>query len=93
MALVPHHQAGPRQFAWTIPTALQLIRERRALNDQFVARHGNRSHEAVWNVVANNLFAATGFQATGDQYKSKWNTLRRGIIFFNIIIVNIFRLF
>ena len=94
-ALVPFHPLPPPPFAWTLPAALQLIRERRILNNLFQPRHGHRSHGPAWNQVAINLFATSGFNATADQCRSKWNSLKRGIIiiFFNIIIIKIFSLF
>lgn len=79
MALVPFHRPGRPLFSWTIPSAVQLIRERRNLNNTFRA---NQNHDAAWQTVANNLFAATGFVVTGAQCRNKFNALKRGIIFF-----------
>jgi Myb/SANT-like DNA-binding domain len=89
--LVPVNQLPLPQFAWTLPAAIQLIRERRNLNNQF--QSNTRNHDAAWTQVANNLFAAIRFRATAHQCRSKWNSLKRGIDFFNIITIKIFLLF
>src|SRR5438270_463775 len=73
--LVPFHQPAPQTFTWSLTAALQLIRERRALNNTFIT---NRNHTAAWNQVATNVFAATGFVCTSDQCRNKWNALKRG---------------
>ena len=86
MSLVPFHPLSPPPFAWTLPAAIQMIRERRNLNSSFQSRHGNRNHETAWVLVANNLFAATSFRATAAQCRSKWTALKRGIIFFNMVL-------
>ena len=73
--LVPFHRPVLQTFTWLLTTALQLIRERRALNITFIT---NRNHTAAWNQVATNVFAATGFVCTSDQCRNKWNALKRG---------------
>lgn len=73
--LVPYHQPAPQTFSWSLNAALQLIRERRNLNNTF---RTSRNHTAAWNQVANNIFAAVGFVCTSDQCRSKWNALKRG---------------
>ena len=73
--LVPFHRPAPQTFTWSLTAALQLIRERRALNNTFIT---NRNHTATWNQVTTNIFAATGFICTSDQCRSKWNALKRG---------------
>jgi hypothetical protein len=75
MSLVPYHQPAPRTFSWSLTAAIQLIRERRALNNTF---RSNRNHTAAWTQVANNIFAAVGFVCTHDQCRSKWRALKRG---------------
>ena len=65
--LVPIRLICPPPFAWTLPVAIQLIRERRMLNNHFVQQHGNRNHENAWHAVANNLFIATGFVINGTR--------------------------
>jgi len=72
--LVPFHRPAPQTFTWSLTAALQLIRERSALNTTFIT---NRNYTAVWNQVATNVFAATGFVCTSDQCCSKWNVLKR----------------
>ena len=89
-ALVPIRPVCPPLFAWTLPAAIQLIRERRMLNNYFVQQHGNRNHENAWHAVANNLFIATGFVATAAQCRNKWNALKRGIILFLILFLKNF---
>jgi hypothetical protein len=84
--MVRHHQPAPQQFAWTLPATIQLIRERRNMNDQFIQRHGNRNHEAAWRTIANNLFASTGFVATVAQCRNKWTALKRGIFFLILLL-------
>ncbi len=76
-ALVPFHQLPPPPFQWTINAAIQLIEERRDLQWQF-DRLANRNHNNAWTLVANRLFAATGFAATANQCRMKWNALKRG---------------
>lgn len=73
--LVPFHQPPPPIFSWSLNAALQLVRERRNLNDTF---RTSRNHTTVWGQVANNIFAAVGFNCTGDQCRNKWNALKRG---------------
>ena len=73
--LVPFYRPAPQAFTWSLTAALQLIRERTALNTTFIT---NRNHIAAWNQIANNVFAATGFVCTSDQCRSKWNALKRG---------------
>ena len=75
--VVPFHQPPPPPFQWTVNAATQLIRERRNLQWQF-DRLANRDHNNAWNLVANRLFAATGFAATANQCYRKWNALKRG---------------
>jgi hypothetical protein len=89
-ALVPIRPILPPPIAWTLPAAIQLIRERRVLNNHFVQQHGNRNHENAWHAVANNLFIATGFVATAAQCRNKWNALKRGIILFLILFLKNF---
>ena len=76
-ALVPYHQPAPPVFQWSIIAALQLIRERRNLHGQF-DRLANRHHNGAWTVIANRVFAATGFTATPQQCRTKWYALKRG---------------
>ena len=76
-ALVPYHQPAPPVFQWSIIAALQLIRERRNLHEQF-DRLANRDHNRAWTVIANRVFAATGFAATPQQCRTKWHALKRG---------------
>jgi hypothetical protein len=77
-ALIPFHPLPPAPFMWTLPAALQLIQERRNLNSLFAPGHANRNHAAAWTQVSNNLFAATGFNATPNQCRNKWTALKRG---------------
>ena len=51
-------------FAWTFPTTIQLIRERRMLNNHFVQYYANHNHKNVWHAIANNLFIVIGFVTT-----------------------------
>src|SRR5271154_3107364 len=74
MALVPYHPLAPQTFAWSLPAALQLIRERRNVHNTFCT---SRNHTAAWNQVANNIFMAIGFVCTGDQCRNKWTALKR----------------
>ena len=76
-ALVPYHAPPPARFSWSLTAALQLIRERRATHQQFDAAR-NRSHHALWNAIATNVFAAVGFVVTGAQCRTKWEALKRG---------------
>src|SRR5215469_5676265 len=76
-ALVPFHQLPPPSFQWTVNAAIQLIIERRNLHWQF-ERLANRDHQNVWTLISNRLFAATGFVATANQCRNKWNALKRG---------------
>jgi len=76
-ALVPFHQLPPPPFQWTINAAHQLIQERRDLHWQF-ERLANRNHNNIWTLISNRLFAATGFNATANQCKNKWKSLKRG---------------
>jgi hypothetical protein len=77
LALVPFNQPPPPPFQWTLNAATQLIIERRNLNWQF-ERLANRDHNNVWVLISNRLFAATGFNATANQCRTKWNALKRG---------------
>ena len=76
-ALIPFHQLPPPPFQWTINAATQLILERRNLHWQFRGL-ANRDHNNIWTLVSNRLFAATGFVATANQCRIKWNALKRG---------------
>ncbi|PKC57620.1 hypothetical protein RhiirA1_401274 [Rhizophagus irregularis] len=76
-ALVPFVPPPPPPFQWTINAARQLIAERRNLHQQF-ERIANRHHVNAWTIIANRVFAATGFAATSRQCSTKWNTLKRG---------------
>ena len=69
--LVPIRPLHLLLFVWTLPAAIQLIRERRMLNNHFVQYHGNRNHENVWHAITNNLFVATGFVAIAVQCCNK----------------------
>jgi hypothetical protein len=75
LPVVPFNPPPPPQFQWTMNAAIQLIRERRQLNDQFAR---SRRHGALWNNIANNVFAITGLVVIPDQCKNKWRTLKRG---------------
>ena len=88
--LIPIRPFRPPLFAWILPAAIQLIRERRMLNNHFIQHHSNRNHKNAWHAVANNLFVATGFMATVAQYHNKWNALKRGIILFLILFLKNF---
>ena len=74
---VPFSPPPPRPFQWTMNSALQLIRERRAANAQFTQLR-NSAHHAVWSMIANNIFANTGLVVTPNQCQTKWNSLKRG---------------
>ena len=76
-ALVPFHQPPPAVFQWSINAALQLIRERRNLHGQF-DRLANRHHNRAWTLIANRVFAVTGFTAMPQQCRTKWRALKRG---------------
>jgi hypothetical protein len=76
-AIVPYNPPAPAPFQWTINAAKQLIAERRNLHQQF-ERIANRHHANAWTLVANRVFAATGFVATPKQCHTKWNALKRG---------------
>ena len=64
-------------FQWTNNAAIQLIRERRILHDQFERIPNNRMIN-LWTLIANRIQAATGFVATPQQCRVKWNALKRG---------------
>ncbi|GBC12421.1 hypothetical protein GLOIN_2v1815051 [Rhizophagus irregularis DAOM 181602=DAOM 197198] len=76
-ALVPFVPPPPPVFQWTINAARQLIAERRNLHQQF-ERIANRYYVNAWTIIANRVFAATGFAATPRQCYTKWNALKRG---------------
>ena len=57
--IVPYFAPPPRPFQWTINSSIQLIRERRNANSQFVQLR-NSGHHAVWSSIANNIFNTTG---------------------------------
>src|SRR5579862_5113839 len=67
---ISYHLRPP--FQWTVNVAIQLIIERRNLHWQF-ERLANRDHQNVWTLISNRLFAATGFAATANQCRNKWN--------------------
>jgi len=75
--IVPYSAPPPRPFQWTINSSIQLIRERRNANSQFVQLR-NSGHHAVWNSIANNIFNTTGLVITPNQCRTKWNSLKRG---------------
>jgi len=75
--IVPYSAPPPRPFQWTINSSIQLIRERRNANSQFVQLR-NSGHHAVWSSIANNIFNTTGLVVTPNQYRTKWNSLKRG---------------
>lgn len=75
MSIVPYHPPAPRTFSWSIPAAIQLIRERRNAHHVFLT---SRNHTAAWNLIATNIFTTIGFACTSDQCRSKWNSLKRG---------------
>ena len=77
MSLVPFSVPLPRQFRWTLNSSIQLIRERRSANAQFVQLRNN-AHNAIWNTIANNVFSVTGLAVTANQCRTKWNSLKRG---------------
>src|SRR5439155_2740324 len=66
-----------RPFQWTINSSIQLIRECRNANSQFVQLR-NSGHHAVWSSIANNIFTATDLVVTPNQCHTKWNSLKRG---------------
>ena len=76
VAAVPYHPPPRRQFRWSNIATRQLIQERREANDQF-NQLGNR-HMPLWDTIAQNIFAATGFVCTGYQCNSKWHALKSG---------------
>ena len=76
-ALVPYYQPPPPAFQWSINASIQLIREKRNLHHQF-DRLANNRHNRIWTLIANRLFAATGFVATPNQCRTKWRALKRG---------------
>jgi hypothetical protein len=76
--IVRFHQLPPSPFMWTLPAAVQLVRERRVLNHLFASRTRNTNYDGAWAQISNNLFAATGFVATPNQCRSKWQALKRG---------------
>lgn len=84
--LVPFHTLPPPPFMWTLPAAIQLVRERRALNHLFATRTRDTNYDALWVQISNNLFAATGFAANPNQCRSKWQALKRGYENLNRII-------
>jgi Myb/SANT-like DNA-binding domain len=75
LPVVPYNPPLPLPFQWTINAAIQLIRERRQLNDRFARR---RHHGTLWTNIANNVFAITGLAVIPNQCKIKWRTLKRG---------------
>ena len=75
--VISYHPPQQTQFQWSMNGAMQLILERRAAHDQF-ANRANRDHNALWTAISNNIFAAVGFIATANQYRTKQNTLKRG---------------
>ncbi|GBC21024.2 conserved hypothetical protein [Rhizophagus irregularis DAOM 181602=DAOM 197198] len=77
VALVPFIPSPPPAFQLTINAARQLIAEQRNLHQQF-KRIANCHHVNIWTIIANRVFAATGFAATSRQCSTKWNTLKRG---------------
>ena len=79
MALAPNNQNQPQnnQFSWTLPAALQLIRERRNLQQQFDAA-GTRNYGPLWDTVSQGLQNTIGFAATANQCRTKFNALTRG---------------
>jgi len=64
-------------FQWTTNAAIQLIRERRNVHDQF-DRLANNRQVYLWNLISTRIRVATGFVATGAQCRTKWNALKRG---------------
>ena len=76
-ALVPYHPPPRPVFQWSVVGAIQLIRERRNLHDQF-ERLANNRHDEAWTLISNRVFAATGFVATPKQCRVKWQSLKRG---------------
>ena len=75
--IVPYSAPPPRPFQWTINSSIQLIRERRNANSQFVQLR-NSGHHAVWSSIANNIFNTTGLVIMPNQCRTKWNSLKRG---------------
>src|SRR5205823_15126362 len=75
--IVPYSAPSPRPFQWTINSSIQLIRERKNANSQFVQLR-NSGHHAVWSSIANNIFNTTGLVVTLNQCRTKWNSLKRG---------------
>ena len=75
--IIPYSASPPRPFQWTINSSIQLIRERRNANSQFVQLR-NSGHHAVWSSIANNIFNTTGLVVTPNQCHTKWNSLKRG---------------
>ncbi|GET56413.1 hypothetical protein RIR_jg37106.t1 [Rhizophagus irregularis DAOM 181602=DAOM 197198] len=69
-ALVPFVSLPPPVFQWIINVAKQLIAERRNIHQQF-ERISNRHHVNAWTIIANRVFAATGFAATPRQCSTK----------------------
>src|SRR2546423_14850015 len=57
--IVPYSAPPPRPFQWTINSSIQLIRECRNTNSQFIQLR-NSGHHAVWSSIANNIFNTTG---------------------------------
>ena len=76
-ALVPYHPPPQPAFQWSLVGAIQLIRERRNLHDQF-ERLANNRHDGIWALISNWVFTATGFTATSKQCHNKWQALKRG---------------
>ncbi|CAG8781787.1 19552_t:CDS:1, partial [Rhizophagus irregularis] len=76
-ALIPFVPPLPPVFQWMINAARQLIAERRNIHQQF-ERISNRHHVNALTIIANRVFAATGFAATPRQCSTKWNALKRG---------------
>src|SRR3954463_15228258 len=75
--IVLYFAPPPRPFQWTINSSIQLIRECRNANSQFVQLR-NSAHHAVWSSIANNIFSTTGLVVTLNQCRTKWNSLKRG---------------
>ena len=74
--IVPYSAPPPRPFQWTINSSIQLIRERKNANSQFVQLR-NSAYYAVWSSIA-NIFMATGLVVIPNQCCTKWYSLKRG---------------
>src|SRR5205814_7688030 len=75
--IIPYSAPPPRPFQWTINSSIQLIREHKNANSQFIQLR-NSGHHAVWSSIANNIFNTTGLVVTPNQCRTKWNSLKRG---------------